>query len=36
MGILDTYIKLHIKFQNFLSSFDGTNSLVNPIAMLES
>ena len=36
LGILDTYIKLHIKFQNFPSSFGGTNSLVNPIAMLES
>ena len=36
LGILDTYINLHINFQNCLSSFGGTNNLVNPIAMMES
>lgn len=36
LGILDTYINPHINFQNFPSSFGGTNSLVNPITILES
>lgn len=36
LGILDTYINIHINFQNFLSSFGGTNSLVNLITILES
>ena len=36
LRVSDTYIKFHIKFQNFLSSCGGTNNLVNPIAMLES
>ena len=36
LEILDTYINLHINFQNCPSSFGGTNNLVNPITMLES